>query len=83
MWFVQVPSAEKSLKNVGESCGKDNEKNIEDDASFADKNNILRRAVDRARKKTKKEEVEFYDSDEDQDNEQWVSTLRLHWMIFQ
>ncbi|VDM39739.1 unnamed protein product [Toxocara canis] len=50
-------------------------------SAFDDTNNLLRRAVDRAREEAE-QEVEFYDANEDDDNEQWVKEHRRRLGLF-
>lgn len=44
---------------------------------FSDKDNILRKAVDKVRKSVDENAPDFYDPEEDDDNENWVKINRF------
>ncbi|KAM3718293.1 E2F-associated phosphoprotein [Dirofilaria immitis] len=67
-------SSNKPAKSVTFEKQPDKHMNVEQSSrsSFDDDNNLLRKASNKVANAAKNETVEFYDSDEDEDNERWV-----------
>uniref|UniRef100_A0A915PWA5 E2F-associated phosphoprotein n=1 Tax=Setaria digitata TaxID=48799 RepID=A0A915PWA5_9BILA len=67
-------SSDKSTKSVFFENQSDSFTDIgqTEKSSFDDEDNLLRKAVNKATRVIKNEAVEFYDSEEDEDNEHWV-----------
>ncbi|KAL3995454.1 E2F-associated phosphofamily protein [Acanthocheilonema viteae] len=64
-------SSDKSVKSVTFE-NQLNKSEYSSRCSFSDDSNLLHKALNKVAKAAKNEAVEFYDSDEDEDNERWV-----------
>ncbi|VDM97089.1 unnamed protein product [Thelazia callipaeda] len=69
---IFTPSGKRNVATLKEDISDPSKFILTEKSSFDDENNLLRKAVNKIGESTEKEVVEFYDSEEDEDNELWV-----------